>query len=152
MNDESIHPEINADEQEPAHAGEPMSEGETSATDEVIPNTEDSVNAVSAADDTAQAAEPPFALEPKPVPAPAHEPKKAAAKEKEEASQSPFSVTVGLVYDGPLDLLLDLIRKQNIDIYDIPIAKITSQFLDYTHHLKGWMWIRQASLSIWPRC
>jgi segregation and condensation protein A len=40
------------------------------------------------------------------------------------------------VYDGPFDLLLDLIRKQNIDIYDIPIAKITAQFLEYTHHLK----------------
>jgi segregation and condensation protein A len=87
-----------------------------------------------------QAAEPPFALEPKPVPPPVPEPKRAAAnkdkKEKEEASQSPFSVTVGQVYDGPFDLLLDLIRKQNIDIYDIPIARITSQFLDYTHHLK----------------
>ena len=70
------------------------------------------------------------------MPPPAPEPKKAANKDKEEASQSPFSVTVGQVYDGPLDLLLDLIRKQNIDIYDIPIAKITSQFLDYTHHLK----------------
>lgn len=34
-------------------------------------------------------------------------------------------------YDGPLDLLLDLIRKQQIDIYDIPIAKITSQYLAY---------------------
>jgi segregation and condensation protein A len=55
---------------------------------------------------------------------------------KEEASQSPFSVTVGHVYDGPLDLLLDLIRKQNIDIYDIPIALITAQFLDYCHQLK----------------
>lgn len=34
-------------------------------------------------------------------------------------------------YDGPLDLLLDLIRKQQINIYDIPIAKITAQYLDY---------------------
>ena len=34
-------------------------------------------------------------------------------------------------YDGPLDLLLDLIRKQQIDINDIPIATITSQYLDY---------------------
>jgi len=34
-------------------------------------------------------------------------------------------------YDGPLDLLLDLIRKQQIDIYDIPIATITSQYLAY---------------------
>ncbi|MEO8735239.1 MAG: segregation/condensation protein A [Edaphobacter sp.] len=77
----------------------------------------------------------PFALEPKPVPPAPPEPKRPSAA-KEEASQSPFSVTVGQVYDGPLDLLLDLIRKQNIDIYDIPIARITSQFLDYTHQLK----------------
>ena len=34
-------------------------------------------------------------------------------------------------YEGPLDLLLDLIRKQQIDIYDIPIAQITSQYLEY---------------------
>jgi segregation and condensation protein A len=34
-------------------------------------------------------------------------------------------------YEGPLDLLLDLIRKQEIDIYNIPIAKITSQYLAY---------------------
>ena len=80
----------------------------------------------------------PFALEPKPILAPASEAKRPASRDnaKEEASQSPFSVTVGQVYDGPLDLLLDLIRRQNIDIYDIPIAKITSQFLEYTHHLK----------------
>jgi len=34
-------------------------------------------------------------------------------------------------YQGPLDLLLDLIRKQQIDIADIPIAKITAQYLEY---------------------
>jgi len=34
-------------------------------------------------------------------------------------------------YDGPLDLLLDLIRKQEIDIYNIPISQITAQYLDY---------------------
>ncbi|MFB3827391.1 MAG: ScpA family protein [Bryobacteraceae bacterium] len=34
-------------------------------------------------------------------------------------------------YEGPLDLLLDLIRKQQIDIKDIPIATITAQYLDY---------------------
>ncbi len=39
-------------------------------------------------------------------------------------------------YEGPLDLLLDLIRKQEIDIYDIPIAKITKQYLDYLHLLE----------------
>src|SRR6202023_2103023 len=34
-------------------------------------------------------------------------------------------------YDGPLDLLLDLIRKQEINVYDIPIAQITTQYLDF---------------------
>ena len=34
-------------------------------------------------------------------------------------------------YEGPLDLLLDLIRKQQIDIRDIPIARITTQYLQY---------------------
>jgi segregation and condensation protein A len=34
-------------------------------------------------------------------------------------------------YDGPLDLLFDLIRKQQIDIADIPIARITGQYLSY---------------------
>ncbi len=85
----------------------------------------------------------PFMLEHPPTPPPAPEkPSRADARsdsrkrDKDEASQSPFSITVGQVYDGPMDLLLDLIRKQNIDIYDIPIAKITAQFLEYTHHLK----------------
>jgi segregation and condensation protein A len=55
---------------------------------------------------------------------------------KVDDSAFPFSVIVGQVYDGPLDLLLDLIRKQDIDIYDIPIAKITAQFLGYVEHLK----------------
>jgi segregation and condensation protein A len=56
--------------------------------------------------------------------------------EKNAASEFPFSVTVGEIYDGPLDLLLDLIRKQDIDIYDIPIAKITAQYLGYVENLK----------------
>ena len=34
-------------------------------------------------------------------------------------------------FEGPLDLLLYLIRKQNLDILDIPIAKITEQYVDY---------------------
>lgn len=36
-------------------------------------------------------------------------------------------------YEGPLDLLLDLIRKQQINIYDIPIARITEQYLAYVN-------------------
>jgi segregation and condensation protein A len=59
------------------------------------------------------------------------------AKTRGDAEQSPFSVIVGQIYEGPLDLLLDLIRKQDIDIYDIPIAKITAQFLAYVDRLKA---------------
>jgi len=40
------------------------------------------------------------------------------------------------VYEGPLDLLLDLIRRQQVNIYDIPIAKITQEYLDYLHLLE----------------
>ena len=35
------------------------------------------------------------------------------------------------LYEGPLDLLLDMIRRQKIDVYDIPIARITEQYLEY---------------------
>ena len=52
------------------------------------------------------------------------------------ANDFPFAITVGQVYDGPLDLLLDLIRKQDINIYDIPIAQITAQYLAYVERMK----------------
>jgi segregation and condensation protein A len=35
------------------------------------------------------------------------------------------------IYNGPIDLLLYLIRKEEVDIYDIPIARITDQYLEY---------------------
>lgn len=40
------------------------------------------------------------------------------------------------VFEGPLDLLLHLIRKQEVDVYDIPIAKITDQYLRYVQVMK----------------
>jgi segregation and condensation protein A len=60
----------------------------------------------------------------------------SAEKRKKEDSDSPFAVTVGAIYEGPLDLLLDLIRRQDIDIYDIPIARITAQYLAYVEKLR----------------
>lgn len=48
----------------------------------------------------------------------------------ESPSPSPLNVHLDH-YDGPLDLLLDLIRRQQIDIRNIPIATITSQYLLY---------------------
>ena len=40
-------------------------------------------------------------------------------------------------YEGPLDLLLDLIRKQELDIRDIPIALITAQYLEYVEQARA---------------
>ena len=35
------------------------------------------------------------------------------------------------LFEGPLDLLLDMIRRQKLDIYDIPIARVAEQYLSY---------------------
>src|ERR1700756_2281383 len=48
---------------------------------------------------------------------------------------SPYKITIP-TYEGPLDLLLDLIKKQEMSIHDIQIAKITSQYLEYLHKLE----------------
>ncbi len=63
----------------------------------------------------------------------AHQP---APPPPEETNDFPFAVTIGKVYDGPFDLLLDLIRRQDINIYDIPIARITAQYLSYVEQMK----------------
>jgi len=55
---------------------------------------------------------------------------------KAKESESSFAISVDQVFDGPLDLLLDLIRKQDIDIYDIPIARITAQYLGYVEKIR----------------
>lgn len=39
-------------------------------------------------------------------------------------------------FEGPLDLLLHIIRKNNFDIVDIPIRDITEQYMNYIHHLE----------------
>jgi segregation and condensation protein A len=41
------------------------------------------------------------------------------------------------VFEGPLDLLLHLINKNEVDIFDIPIAKITDQYLEYIEMMKA---------------
>ncbi len=48
---------------------------------------------------------------------------------------TPYKITIPM-YEGPLDLLLDLIKKQEMNIHDIQIALITSQYLDYLHKLE----------------
>jgi len=39
------------------------------------------------------------------------------------------------VFEGPLDLLLHLIEKNKVDIYDIPIVMITEQYIDYVSQM-----------------
>ncbi|MEM9305546.1 MAG: segregation/condensation protein A, partial [Pseudomonadota bacterium] len=79
-------------------------------------------------------------------------PPEAPAVEQPAQSEMPFAVVMGQPYaklptdlyippdalevileefSGPLDLLLYLIRRQNLDILDIPIAAITDQYIEY---------------------
>lgn len=67
------------------------------------------------------------------APVPGAAPPKAAQREENDF---PFAVALGELYEGPLDLLLDLIRKQDINIYDIPIARITAQYLVYVERIR----------------
>src|SRR5690606_34142927 len=41
------------------------------------------------------------------------------------------------VYNGPLDLLLFLIKRDELDIYDIPISRITDGYMEYVHSLRA---------------
>jgi len=50
-------------------------------------------------------------------------------------TQENFEVHLPL-FEGPFDLLLFFIERDELDIYDIPISKITNDFLDYIHHLE----------------
>ncbi len=49
--------------------------------------------------------------------------------------QSKFEIKLPL-FEGPFDLLLFFIERDELDIHDIPIANITRDFLDYLHHLE----------------
>jgi segregation and condensation protein A len=48
---------------------------------------------------------------------------------------TPYKINIPM-YEGPLDLLLDLIKQQKMNIHDIQIAKITAQYLEYLHKLE----------------
>lgn len=54
-------------------------------------------------------------------------------------SQNPSSSTYEIklpLFEGPFDLLLFFIERDELDIYDIPIAKVTLDFLEYVHQLE----------------
>jgi segregation and condensation protein A len=48
----------------------------------------------------------------------------------ETPARVPYQIKLP-IFEGPLDLLLHLIRENRIDIYDIPIAQVTDQYLQY---------------------
>lgn len=47
-----------------------------------------------------------------------------------------YRVKLQDVFEGPMDLLVHLIKKAEVDIYDIPISQITAQYLDYLEWMK----------------
>lgn len=53
----------------------------------------------------------------------------------ESHSSNTYEIKLPL-FEGPFDLLLFFIERDELDIYDIPIAKVTSDFLDYVHQLE----------------
>ena len=50
--------------------------------------------------------------------------------------QTAYKVQLTDVFEGPMDLLVHLIKKNKVDIYDIPIAVITEQYLEYLDWMK----------------
>ena len=53
-------------------------------------------------------------------------------------AEPPMSYQIKLeIFEGPMDLLLHLIKKHELDIYSIPIALITQQYLEYLELMKG---------------
>ncbi len=57
-------------------------------------------------------------------------------RDREGASAQRYTVKLE-IFEGPLDLLLHLIKKEQVSIYDIPIARITEQYLDYLRRMEA---------------
>lgn len=49
----------------------------------------------------------------------------------------PYTIKLQDIFEGPMDLLVHLIKKNEVDIYDIPIAFITEKFLEYLEWMKS---------------
>lgn len=54
----------------------------------------------------------------------------------DEAGDDRYQVKLENIFEGPMDLLVHLIKKAEVDIYDIPIAQITEQYLSYLEWMK----------------
>ena len=62
----------------------------------------------------------------------------------------PYTVALD-AFHGPLDLLLYLVKKHEVDILDIPIAKIADQFRDYLQGLANSTSSSPGTSWSWPR-
>ncbi len=51
-------------------------------------------------------------------------------------TETPYEIKLDKVFEGPMALLVHLIKKNEVDIYDIPIAVITQQYLEYMEWIK----------------
>lgn len=60
----------------------------------------------------------------------------AAIETADGEEADPYRVKLQNVFEGPMDLLVHLIKKAEVDIYDIPISQITAQYLDYLAWMK----------------
>jgi segregation and condensation protein A len=52
-------------------------------------------------------------------------------------TEEPYRVRLDEIFEGPMDLLVHLIKKNELDIYDIPIALITEQYLQYLEWMQA---------------
>jgi segregation and condensation protein A len=60
----------------------------------------------------------------------------------DEQDDERYRIRLQNVFEGPMDLLVHLIKKAEVDIYDIPIARITTQFLEYLE------WMKQMNIDV----
>ncbi|RAL22787.1 segregation/condensation protein A [Lujinxingia litoralis] len=85
-------------------------------------------------------------------------PMKSASQDRHavDNAQVPAELNLDLpTYQGPMDLLLDLIREHEVDIFDIPIALITAEYLRYLDQLQaldltvGGEWLEMAATLVY---
>ncbi|MCK4388682.1 MAG: segregation/condensation protein A [Desulfobacterales bacterium] len=56
---------------------------------------------------------------------------------EQREDSAPYEVHLEDLFDGPMDLLVHLVKKNEVDIYDIPIALITQQYIEYLEWMKS---------------
>lgn len=57
-------------------------------------------------------------------------------------TQGPYQIKLEDIFEGPMDLLFHLIKKNEVNIYDIPIALITDQYMEYLE------WIKEMNVDV----